>query len=131
MWLPGDHLTHTFLLPVTGTSRWNTTLCAKIWISVYMMEKDSLHIGSSIQRLDPLLNNLMSGCSMQTVQSLKEILPTVDHHALQKIHPYLLVPMLGELGNRKLGYPALFFVSTPYLKSITLEMTVYVCVLLF
>lgn len=65
------------------------------------MAKPSLLTASAVEHLDPLMRKVMEGCTKETAMKLKEVIPMVDAHSLHKLHTFILVPLLGEIGNPK------------------------------
>ena len=67
------------------------------------MAKTSLHMASAVEHLDPLIQKMLEGCSKETALELKSVLHMVDAYSLNKLHTYILVPLLGEIANPKVG----------------------------
>lgn len=63
------------------------------------MEKFSPHLASTVELLDPMITQLMNGCTKETALRIKESIPTIPSHVLQKLHPYIIVPIMGQVSN--------------------------------
>lgn len=61
------------------------------------MNQTSLRMAATVQLLDPLLNRMKDGCTKETAAKIREVVVTVDVFSLQKLHPYLLASILGEI----------------------------------
>lgn len=61
------------------------------------MDQVSLRMAATVQILDPLINRMKDGCTKDTAKKIKEVVLTVDTFSLQKLHPYILASILGEI----------------------------------
>lgn len=61
------------------------------------MDQLSLRMAATVQILDPLINQMKAACSKEIAVKMREVIPTIDILSLQKLHPYILASILGEV----------------------------------
>ncbi|KAK3912901.1 TELO2-interacting protein 1-like protein [Frankliniella fusca] len=65
------------------------------------MEMFSPQLASAVKMLDPLILQMMDGCTKETALKVRETIPKIHPHVLQKLHPHIIVPIMGQVSNSK------------------------------